>query len=188
MSTVLKNLKIESHFIPDPVFGLSSIIKSNVKNDVAVILPFSFDDVYKIYNPSKMNSESFLNFWQTKIKDTALKYKEVIVTVTDILQDIEIFEELQKANHTANVRFVLPQKFTDLITIISTSKYVYSGRMHALIIGYSYNCICESFDVSQKLEIFKNEVLDNKENSIEKSISILNKEIDLIKIKFLENK
>lgn len=42
---------------------------------------------------------------------------------------------------------------------LMTVKYIYSGRMHALILGMTMGCEVHGIPVSDKLRIFENEYL-----------------------------
>ena len=53
--------------------------------------------------------------------------------------------------------------------------------MHALIIGYSYLCNCEVYEVSNKLKTFKKEVIDNKKISIDVLKKLIDNQIGIIK-------
>lgn len=178
----LKYFKVESTYIPDPVFMISDFYINEVKKDKAVVLPLSYEHVYLRYNKSNPMSElEYIKFWKDKIEEYSKKNKEVIVSITDLFQDNKIFNQLKELNYSSDISFKLPKGNLDLIDIIKTSKNVCSGRMHALIIGYSYLCNCEVYEVSNKLKTFKEEVICNKKISIEKIKKLMNNQIGIIK-------
>ena len=185
IQTIKDKFKLDASYLPDPVFSISSIIKGKGKSKNAVILPFSFEDVYAVYNKAGMNKADFLQFWVNKIKIDSEKFETLYVTVTDFIQDKSILDELSQFSFSPNVKFVFYKNWKDLVDLISSSIYIYSGRMHALIIGYSYNCKCESFDVSDKLITFRKEVLESSDNNIEFLKNNINTELLRIKAKYL---
>lgn len=178
----LKYFKVESTYIPDPVFKISDFFINEVKKDKAIVLPLSYEHVYLRYNKSNPMSElEYIKFWKDKIEEYSKKNKEVIVSITDLVQDNKIFNQLKELNYSSYINFKLPKGDLDLIDIIKTSKNVYSGRMHALIIGYSYLCNCEVYEVSNKLKTFKKEVIDNKKISIDVLKKLIDNQIGIIK-------
>lgn len=166
MSYIRNKFQLESNYIPDPVFKISDFIEVNKVGSQAIVLPVSYEHVFLKYNQPICENQ-FLNIWIDKVNEYCSHYENVIVSITDVIQDRQIFEDLKKYFQTnSQIKFIVPKDMEDMISLIGSSEIVYSGRMHALIIGFSYNLKCEVYPVSNKLKTFESEFLSNSGRSI----------------------
>lgn len=153
--------------IPDPVLLISNFIKTEKNSNYAIILPASFENVYLRYN-TKLDEAEYLDVWVKKIEDYLKYHAKIIVSITDIIQDVKVFNQLKTMYSTHhNVEFILPNNAIHLVELIGSSELVYSARMHALIIGLSYNINCEVMEISPKLKDFKKQYIENHNFKIE---------------------
>lgn len=165
-SYIENKFHLESMYIPDPVFKISDYLEVKKAGSQAIVLPVSFEHVFLKYNNPISKSE-YLEIWMNKINEYVLQYETVIVSITDMVQDRLIFEDLKKFYLTnKKLKFIIPDGMEHLVSLIGSSAIVYSGRMHALIIGYSYDLKCEVYPVSKKLQTFEREFLSNSSQSI----------------------
>ncbi len=166
MLYIKNKLQLESNYIPDPVFKISDFIEVNKFGSQAIVLPVSYEHVFLKYN-QPISENQYLNIWLDKVNEYCLHYENVIVSITDVVQDRQIFEDLKNHFQTnSKVQFIFPKDMKQVISLIGSSETVYSGRMHALIIGFSYNLKCEVYPVSKKLKTFESEFLSNSGRSI----------------------
>lgn len=165
-SYIQNQFNIDSLYIPDPVFKISDYIKVEKETNQAIILPVSYNHVY-LKHQNKMSEIEYLNIWIKKINEYSSQYDKTIVSITDLVQDRKIHEDLKHHFRLhKNIVFIIPNDLQHLVSLIAASDKLYSGRMHALIIAYSYGVNCEVYPISKKLETFENEVILNKEKDI----------------------
>lgn len=158
--------KLSCEVLLDPVFKISDYYKFESKNNTAIILPASYENVYLSHNVF-MGADEYLKIWLDRTEEYLKIHNRVIISITDLVQDRKIFDDLKSIlGNDSRIDFIIPQDYKHLLKIIGTSNAVFSARMHALIVGYSYGCICEVFPISEKLKIFEKDIIKNKENSI----------------------
>lgn len=180
-----EQFNFKANFVFDVAFSISNFIESNHRqNYLFTILPASYEHVIKRYNPN-LSKQNYLKKMAAKCIVFANKGYKIQLSKTDLFQDSDIMYDLSKILSTMNVThsIKIPINLVELCAIISESAIIYSGRMHALIIGYSYECNCIPFLVSNKLKTFKTEIIDNAvplteiNKNIDYSIDLLIKQV-----------
>ncbi|ANB98328.1 MULTISPECIES: polysaccharide pyruvyl transferase family protein [Vibrio] len=144
----------------DPVFFISDFIaKDNLKEKKAVFFPASYEHVYKRYN-SKMSKNEYIKFWAQKIIENKNYFDDLIISSSDNSQDLnichEIYNEICLEKKGKNIRLVMLGDKFEMSSLISSCDYIYSARMHPLIVALSYDVKkIEVFPISDKIVGFE---------------------------------
>jgi polysaccharide pyruvyl transferase WcaK-like protein len=169
---IYEEYRITCKFIPDVVFSVNKFVAAapRITNKVTI-----FPVAYHVYqNSSKKpiplieHESAYTDFWVNSVRDWQNKGYDVYLSATDVVQDTAIVAAIGVALAKIDIKTTtqIPKDTTELAQIISSSSVVFSGRMHALIIGYTYKCTCVVYPVSHKLQTFSEEIL-NSQNDID---------------------
>ncbi|WP_348823533.1 polysaccharide pyruvyl transferase family protein [Flavobacterium aestuarii] len=162
-----EKFQVVSEVIPDVAFYLF-VEEDKIKNNLALVGIFSFHEYNVKHNKDKITIDSFYNSWVEKIQnlislgyDVGLFY----TTQTDSIESIN-FQEYLKANYGLDIPLLNANSLSDLNQIFYNASFVYSGRMHALILGMNQNCTVEAFLTSKKLSSFVKEYIESNKSPI----------------------
>lgn len=102
-----------------------------------------------------------------------------ITTITDAKECIN-FRVFLIEKYNKNIDICKIEDLSSLVSYLDKAKYVYSGRMHALILGLKSKCNVETYLISQKLQSF-DEMYVNKTFSIDQVQKEINQQLIDIK-------
>ncbi|MEH6908735.1 polysaccharide pyruvyl transferase family protein, partial [Neobacillus drentensis] len=174
IEVVKKNFSLDGKFVPDVAFTISKFLKGKKKNKYSVKVGITDFAVYRKYNKDNKTELDYLQEWENLITkyispdyDLTLFY----TTKEDYIQSLKFKQHLE---NKYKKDFIIEENSTldELVDVISEANVLISGRMHALIIGYCYECDIVPYNISQKIRSFSNFYLDEK-----KDIYLLQQEI-----------
>lgn len=160
--TLSKIFNLESEVIPDVAFSLYSETKKK-KDNLALVGVFSFHEYKVKYNKEKISLESFYDVWIKKINELILKGYQVSLfytTKSDALETLN-FKKYLESISALNISIVQTDNLKELNDLFAKSNYVFSGRMHALILGMNNRCDIEAYLTSKKLSSFNDEYINS---------------------------
>lgn len=163
ISQMDKIFKRKSELMPDVAFYHTeeSLIKTRDRENKLLYNIYSFDEFNVNYNYNNITKEDYYhsNFLKAQelIKTYGCKIQLFSSTTTDYIESMNFKDYLEK--HGMYVEIVKSSSLEDLNNCLRDSKYVYSGRMHALILAFKVGCICLPFLLSRKLTSFQDDYL-----------------------------
>ncbi|MGH2106886.1 polysaccharide pyruvyl transferase family protein [Aerococcus urinaeequi] len=179
---ILKNeLGFEADYTPDVVFNISEIYPLKVIKKNLILIGITDYLVYKRYNPNKLTKIEYYEKWVAYVKEYSNTNNKVELFYTssrDLSESLK-FKKYLKDNHNIEIPISEVNNLEDLIKLIAKSKVVISGRMHGLIIAYSYGSKVIPFILSDKINSFNEEYvksspeiknIQNKINEVFKNI------------------
>lgn len=154
----------EAELIPDIAFysKTNEFIIKKEKKDLALIGITNYNEVYSRYNATKEYSK---NDYFKELLAVVQKYKakncqvKLFYTTIPDAQECRIFKIFLEDKFNIKVDICKIENIDNLIVSFDLAKYVYSGRMHALILGMKSNCVVEPYLISQKLKSFNEEYI-----------------------------
>ena len=151
-----QDFQYSSELMYDVAFTISKFISANPRLNQVTFFPLWFDAVRKEYT-----YEAYFSHWLESAKDSYSKGYKIVLSTTETSQDLNILKHLEAELIVSNIpiEVIIPNNLNELVATISASSAVFSGRMHALIIGYSYGCECIAFPDTLKLTNFRTEIL-----------------------------
>lgn len=166
MAILESELDFSSRYTPDVVFNLSDVKPITVDKTNAVLIGITDYAVYKRYNQNGITKEQYYSQW----KDYVVKYlnlnyevKLFYTSIRDLSESIK-FQEYLSESLNLEVSVITVETLDDLIIEIAKAKIIVSGRMHGLIIGYSYGCEVVPYILSEKIESFNEEYIQKSSN------------------------
>lgn len=153
---------LESEYTPDVGFYISKAYKLDYKKEKKVLIGITDFLVYKRYNKDRKSKEEYYLFWENEIVNYMEEGFEVelfYTTVRDLVESVNLKAVMLK-KYGINVKILYVDTLKELIHEIAKSSVLISGRMHGLIIGYSYNCNVVPYVISNKVKSFKEQYID----------------------------
>lgn len=157
--TLMNVFKVKSEPIYDVAFihnKLDSKPISSTENKF--LLGVITYDVYKKYAIGiPLSKEAFFETWITLLSESNILLKDVklfYTTKEDRLASIE-FKNYIKQKYNIDLQIIETYKLELLISEIKSSDVVISARMHALILGFTYERNIVVYPISDKLIEFK---------------------------------
>ena len=176
---IQKNFKITSKYVPDPVFAISNFHELKMKKSKRVLIGIVDFKVFKRYNNNQISEEKYIEYWEDRVKEfqnDGYDVKLFFTTIADRQQTIK-FQQKIKEETGIDLEILISANLFELLDSISTSSVIISARMHALIIGYSYNLTVIPYVISDKIKSFKSEYLETTTTKEELS-NLIFKSID----------
>jgi len=172
-----EKFKINANLIPDIAFYSDKKERNQrVKEEVALIGITNYKEVYQRYNKtesySKFDYFSELHKVVQKYEEKKCQVKLFYTTIPDA-QECLFFKDFLAFKFNKKIEICKTENLTDLVKQLDKTKYVYSGRMHALILGLKSKCEITPYIISQKLQSF-----DEKYAKGSISINEIQKEIN----------
>lgn len=149
---------------PDVVFAAGTL-PHLFDGDNLVVMPYDYDTAHLHFN-TLVSREKYYNDLLVKIRSE--RYKELLLssTTSSDLDECYQFGEFLNKNNIA-YRIVQIQNFQELTKVYSGARKIYSGRMHALIVGLLCGIEVEPIEVSNKIRDFRKNYLNGKESTAE---------------------
>lgn len=174
---VLKELfNVNADFVYDVAFIYNKILTTNFSEKENILLGVISLAVYKAYN-KKIAKEQFFESWIKLLEgnDIPLNKVKLFYTTKDDRQASLEFKEYVFKNYDILLELLETRTKNLLIEELAKARLIISARMHALILGLTYNCETITYPVSDKLREFDKmfnskfdleEVQDNIETKI----------------------
>nr|WP_299422213.1 polysaccharide pyruvyl transferase family protein [uncultured Emticicia sp.] len=168
---------VSCKFMPDVAFAISKFMDSSPRIAKRItFFPLNYE-VYKVQASLKeivlLADEYFILIVKT-IKEWHLRGFSIGLSTSQASQDLAILEQIHDKliELEIEVEVTIPKNLESLVEVISSSEIIFSGRMHALIVGYAYDCQCIAFPSTLKLSNFDEEIIKPKKRlyDINKSI------------------
>ncbi|MFA6275988.1 MAG: polysaccharide pyruvyl transferase family protein [Pedobacter sp.] len=165
----------KADLIPDIAFYKSKHTEVPIKTDVALVGIASYEEVVLKYNKAVTKDTYFASvFLEIEgIQKMGLTVKLFYTTLLDVTAINEYNEYLVSENKVPHEICAI-QNLADLVQELKKAKLVYSGRMHALILGLKYGCEVRPYLLSQKLRSFNEAYI-----AIHKDVREISKEVEL---------
>lgn len=163
--TTLRNVfNKDSILMPDIAFftDFKNSVEDVKKENLALVGIANYDEVVAKYSPD-LTQEQYYNSIISQIKSyqkDGIQVKMFYTTKPDV-QSLRLFNDFLNRNGEKEIEICAIQNLSDLIEYIKKAKYIFSGRMHALILGLKYGCEVKSYLLSQKLISFDKAYVQN---------------------------
>lgn len=159
-----------SEYIPDLVFAYSRYNKKGItlpseKRKYLMVMIYDYQTLVNHFK-RKISKEKYYKEWIELIKRNNVKNFEIILTYTDIgdkEETIKFYDYLQK-ERIFNCNIKNTDILDSFVRLLPNTNIVISGRMHAMILAYNYECKIVPYTISDKIKSFENNYLKNKEN------------------------
>jgi polysaccharide pyruvyl transferase WcaK-like protein len=151
--------KVDSELIYDVAFIHNKLDCKAIKNvENKSLLGVITYEVYRKYvNGVPLNKEEFFETWLTLLSDVNVLLEDVklfYTTKEDRIASIE-FKQFVEKNYHIELPLIETSHLELLISEIKSSNIVISARMHALILGFTYERKIVTYPISSKLIQFK---------------------------------
>lgn len=146
----------EVDLVPDIAFYQEQAKGENVeKQNLALVGIANYEEVVSRYNKGESKEEYFNNILITinNFENQGYYVKLFYTTLLDARTTIEYNSYLESKGKEQLIICDI-KNLEDLVKELKKAKVVYSGRMHALILGIKYNCKVQPYLLSQKLRSF----------------------------------
>ena len=160
---------ITAKFVPDVAFTISRFVPSALNFEKRItVFPLNYE-MYKREmvkaNESYIDKRQYLDDWIEGIKTYYDKGYQIVFSSSEP-EDLPFLNEVRLEVEELNLPTTvsIPQNLEELLIQISSSAVILSGRMHPLIIGYSYGCECLSYPLYHKIRNFKQEILEGNKD------------------------
>jgi len=158
-----ENYDVNSIVRPDVVFGFQKIcsISNSVakKRDTLLVVPIAFyDGIKKGLHVS--NEEEYLQYLVGQIESHLLNHSKIVITCTENGDELfarKLTQALQSKNYDVIVDYHPFSNLENYLNLLSNTKTIISGRMHAMILGKLFSCDVVSIKFKKKLEVFEQE-------------------------------
>ncbi len=154
----------DARVIPDLAFYNSSgskVVQAK-KENLALISITSYDEVFlKYFQGKEYSKDLYFQEIYGAIKDYRDKGSSVklfYTTLTDAQECVE-FKEWAIHSHKNEIEICEVNDLESLSQYFDNASFVYSARMHALILGMKSGCEVKAFLISQKLRSFNEEYI-----------------------------
>jgi polysaccharide pyruvyl transferase WcaK-like protein len=148
--------------IPDIAFFENEYTATPQKSNLALVGIYSYDEYSKKFDVQQTNKEAYYEYWKNKV-ETFLKQGKTVnlfyTTITDAYETVLFSQYLQKQKMDIPVAPV--NSLPDLNKLLQQAGFVYTARMHALILGLKKGCEVQPYLISQKLQSFADEYIDS---------------------------
>jgi polysaccharide pyruvyl transferase WcaK-like protein len=157
---LLNDFSISSDIIPDVAFYLSQE-RDYVKESLALVGIYSFHEYSIKFDKEKISIEEYYKEWVAKVKyyiNKNIEVKLFFTTKTDAIET-EFFQNYLESQNIL-IDIVDSSSLKVLNRFFEKAEYVYSGRMHALILALKKGCKVDAFLISDKLMSFQKDYID----------------------------
>lgn len=156
--TLKELFSVDTKFVYDVAFvhnKIQNIEKINKNNILLGVISF---DVYNRYNYEKLTKEEFFETWVEILNqnDVHLRDVDLFYTTKDDRNSSLEFKKYVSNKYDIELNLMETNTKDKLIMELVKSKIVISARMHALILGLTYNCKILTYPISDKLKEFDN--------------------------------
>ena len=156
-------------FMPDVAFTISKFMPASSKISKRITF---FPIGYEFYKNQMSGLETILlandydDFLLKTVQAWHLKGYSICLSASQISQDFMVLEKLHNEliKLQIEVEVNIPKNLEALVEIISSSENIFSGRMHPLILGYSYSKECIVYPRTRKLSNFDEEIVKPKKS------------------------
>ncbi|MHA8066467.1 polysaccharide pyruvyl transferase family protein [Aquirufa sp. ROCK2-A2] len=155
---------VSCKFMHDVAFTISKFMAASPRiTHKITFFPLNYD-VYRSQPSLKepiSQEVDYFNFIIKSIQNWHQRGYLIGLSTSEASQDLEILQQIQAKLLELKIEaeVSIPKNLESLVEVISSSEIIFSGRMHALIVGYSYDCQCIAFPSTRKLSNFDEEIL-----------------------------
>jgi len=186
----INNLKIifgkESQFSPDIVYyfykNKSAVNPSDSKRFKLLICPVEFG-VHERYaselRSSGVGLVEYKNLWVGLIREGLSINNSICISATTI-QDSLFTSELRNmltVEEQKKIEFKVCLSYQEFIELVKEYSEVLSGRMHALILCHNLGLKITPFEISKKLQTYKDEYLNKEAKEFNEMLRAMQNEI-----------
>lgn len=169
---------VSCKFMHDVAFTISRFMDPSPRIAKRItFFPLNYE-VYKVQASLQeivLPVDEYFNLILKTIKGWHLRGFSIGLSTSQASQDLAILEQIHDKliELEIEVEVTIPKNLESFVEVISSSEIIFSGRMHALIVGYSYDCQCIVFPCTRKLSNFDEEIIKPKKRlyDINNSIS-----------------
>lgn len=156
---------VDAELIPDVAFfDTSSYKKSYQKTDLGLVGIYSYYEFDLKFNKNGIDQNGYYELWYDEVRrymKEGYQVKLFYTTKADAAESI-LFKQYLEDRYQLFVDIVPTSTLPDLCRLFAQARKIYSGRMHALILGMKYGCIPEPYLINDKLVSFNNEYVKSK--------------------------
>lgn len=165
--SLLCNLfSVNAKVSPDAAYALfESSINVNEQRDKIFCAFITDFNVYKRYEKEMSSDDISINEYYNKMYCLIDEYRalgyEIVYSWTTVSDKLETLKYQKYYGETIddNVCNIDATCVDDLLVLFSRVSTIFSGRMHALILGHISNCKLEPFVLSKKIQMFVDEYM-----------------------------
>lgn len=156
-----------SKFMPDVAFTISKFMATSPRIAKRITFwPLNYE-VYIIQASLQepvLQADEYFNFILKTIKEWHLRGYSIGLSTSEASEDLTILQQIHAKliELEIEVEVTIPKNLEAMVEVISSSEIIFSGRMHALIVGYSYGCQGIAFPSTRKLNNFDEEIIKPK--------------------------
>lgn len=164
ITIINREFGVSCKYIPDVAFAYSQYYNLNCTDDKNIILLMIYDYQELKHNfGTNHNFEEYYETWNELLINNNFKGSRVVLGYTTIGDKKETLKFAQFLNENSNINFTIADtddidKFTNIL--VKTKKII-SARMHAMILGMTFNCEVVPYTISSKINTFKEEWIDS---------------------------
>lgn len=154
---VLKNtFAVKTDFVYDVAFMYNKYTNIKLTEKEQVLLGVISFNVYKKYNQKQLSKVQFFESWLNLLSENHINLENVklFYTTQDDRQASLEFKDYVFRTYNIHLELLETGKKEILIKELASAKVVISARMHALILGLTYNCHIITYKISDKLREF----------------------------------
>lgn len=182
----LQNMGFNVNYSPDIAFSTKDI-KANYRKNGEYVLFMPYDRITAKYS---FGSHDKIEETYKKILKSINKNDKIILTATtssDLIECNKVNDLLKENNYNSEIK--ISKTIDELLDYIINSKYIITGRMHAMIVGLVFNKKIYPINISNKIDVFNKEYLIKPNLNIKEiyKLSIEGLQLCLKKIKDDEN-
>lgn len=147
---------INAKFVYDVAFIHNKIYKVDITKKNNILLGLVSLDVYNRYNKERLIKEEFFETWIRFLGENNIQLKDVKLFYTT-KNDRDASLEFQKYifdKYQIKLTLIETNTKEKLVNELAKSEMVISARMHALILGLTYNSKILTYPISDKLKEF----------------------------------
>lgn len=159
--TISKLIKRNVDTWPDVVFSYEVKRTETTENNM-LLMPYNFETAHHHFK-SITSRDSYYEMLIDIIKSN--NYTKLLLSATtsaDLYECRRFQEYLDSKKIQSNL--IIVENAYDLIKVFRITKKVYTGRMHALILGWLSNCELGVIRISNKVREFEKTYLESEEN------------------------
>lgn len=158
-NSIRKIFHIEVNVSADIVFTGYNPVASHKKHCAVAITALS---VYNLYN-RQVSRDAYYDMWVKFITDKNVALNEIILSYTtqEDYQESLMFHEYAKKNYGYDISLMVNNDLSSYLENMKSTKMLFSGRMHGLLLALNSGADIHVFPISKKLISFSSIVSGN---------------------------
>lgn len=165
--SLLANFNVQSELMPDVAFfDRSGDHEKYEKADLALVGIYNYNEFNLKFNARGLDKARFYEEWTGEVRRLIAEGMQVklFYTTQADARESHLFADYLQNTQDITAEILDTPDLRSLGGWLKKARKVYSGRMHALILGMKYGCIAEPYLLCEKLETFDNEYIRRQQD------------------------